>query len=197
MRGLTFTGPKPLFAEQMNHHHLEALLCPRQTSFDSNQATAALQLGLTQIKGASPALQRQIAMARRFASSDATVLISGETGTGKEVFARGIHQAGLRAANPFVAVNCGALPVDLVENELFGHEAGAFTGARRVHGGLIHQAECGTLFLDEIDSLPMSAQSKLLRFLQQREYRPLGAARARRADVRVISASNRNLPEAV
>jgi len=165
--------------------------------FNSEPAGAMQELGLTQIKGASPALQRQICMARRFANSDATVLICGETGTGKEVFARGIHQAGLRAANPFVPVNCGALPVDLVENELFGHEAGAFTGARREHGGLIHQAERGTLFLDEIDSLPMSAQSKLLRFLQQREYRPLGAARTRQADVRVISASNRNLPEAV
>ncbi len=164
---------------------------------DSAPAAPVGELGLEQIKGESPALQVQIGMARRFANCDGTVLITGETGTGKEIFARGIHHSSLRSSKPFIPVNCGALPVELIENELFGHEAGAFTGARHAHGGLIHQAEGGTIFLDEIDSLPMPAQAKLLRFLQQREYRRLGSARARQADVRVISASNTNLPEAV
>jgi len=120
-------------------------------------------------------------------------LITGETGSGKEVFARAIHYTGPRAAFPFLPVNCATLPVELVENELFGHAPGAYTGARAVHRGLIQQAEGGTLFLDEIDSLPLPAQAKLLRFLQEREYRPLGAGAARRADVRMLSATNHEL----
>jgi DNA-binding NtrC family response regulator len=152
---------------------------------------------LAGIVGHSAALRCQIERVRRFAICDAPVLIMGETGTGKEVFARAIHYASPRSSYPFVPVNCAALPLELVENELFGHESGAFTGALRVRTGLIEQAEKGTLFLDEIDALPMAAQAKLLRFLQEREYRPLGAGRAKQANVRAISASNSDLQAAV
>jgi two-component system, NtrC family, response regulator GlrR len=155
------------------------------------------EFALVDIIGQSAAIRSQIQKISCYAKCDSTVLISGETGTGKEVFARAIHYVGRRSPHPFLPVNCAALPIELVENELFGHEAGAFTGARRVHHGLIQQAEGGTVFLDEVDSLPMPAQAKLLRFLQEREYRPLGAARTRRADVRVISASNGDLSTAV
>jgi two-component system response regulator GlrR len=131
------------------------------------------------------------------ARCDATVLISGETGTGKELFARSIHYLSRRANKPFVAVNCGAIPTELVENELFGHQRAAYTGAGAAHAGLIEEAEGGSLLLDEIDSLPLLAQVKLLRFLQEKEYRPLGAARACRADVRVLAATNGDMDGAV
>ena len=147
--------------------------------------------------GQSEVIQKEIRKCRRYAESKSPVLIMGETGTGKEVFARAIHEASPRADCPFVAVNCGALPADLVESELFGHEAGAFTGASRRQRGLVEEAEHGTLFLDEVNSLPLPLQPKLLRFLQESEYRPLGSGTTRHADVRVISASNCDLAEAV
>ena len=170
-----------------------------QTRTETETVTTVLtvQENLAGIIGHSAALRCQIEKVRRFAVCDAAVLILGETGTGKEVFARAIHYASPRSFYPFVPVNCAALPVELVENELFGHESGAFTGAQRVRTGLIEQAERGTLFLDEIDALPMAAQAKLLRFLQESEYRPLGAGRAKQANVRVISASNSDLQAAV
>jgi DNA-binding NtrC family response regulator len=125
------------------------------------------------------------------------VLISGETGTGKEVCARAIHYLSARAAKPFLAVNCGAIPVELIENELFGHERGAYTDAGTSQRGVIAEAESGTLFLDEIDCLPLLAQVKLLRFLQEKEFRPLGASKTVKASVRVIAATNTNLEEAI
>ncbi len=149
-----------------------------------------------QIIGRSQAIRAQIDKIQPYACSDFPVLIIGETGTGKEVFARAIHDSGPRCAQRFVAVY-GALPVELVENELFGHVLGAFTGASRPHSGLIEQAHGGTLFLDEIDSFALIAQPKLLRFLEDGQCRALGSALSRRFDVRVISASNRNLEEAV
>ncbi len=124
------------------------------------------------------------------AKCDASVMISGETGTGKEVCARAIHNLSLRKDRPFIPVNCGAIPVELAENELFGHERGAYTGAATARPGLIQEADGGTLFLDEIDSLPLLAQVKLLRFLQEKEYRPLGSSKIRHADVRVVAATN-------
>ncbi len=136
-------------------------------------------------------------MLRPIAQSNAAVLISGETGTGKELFARSIHYLSARAKKPFVAVNCGAIPTELVENELFGHERSAFTGAHAARPGLVQEAEGGTLFLDEVDSLPLLAQVKLLRLLEEKEYRPLGAARACRADVRILAAANGDLEQAV
>ncbi|KAA0242848.1 MAG: sigma-54-dependent Fis family transcriptional regulator [Candidatus Brocadia sp. AMX2] len=125
--------------------------------------------------------------------SDATVMIYGETGTGKELIARAIHYNSHRHGKPFIPVNCGALPDHLIENELFGHAKGAFTDASTAEKGLIAEAEGGALFLDEVDTLSSSAQIKLLRFLQDKEYRHLGSSKSRGADVRVIAATNSNL----
>jgi transcriptional regulator with GAF, ATPase, and Fis domain len=122
-----------------------------------------------------------------------TVLISGETGTGKELFARAIHYSGERRGKPFVPVNCAALPDHLIENELFGHSKGAFTGAFIEKPGLFHEADGGTLFLDEINSLSMTVQSKLLRVLQDQEFRPLGSTKSRKVDVKILAATNTNL----
>lgn len=127
------------------------------------------------------------------ATHDVEVLIQGPSGVGKELYARLIHERSVRASQPFVPVNCGALPAELFENELFGHVSGAFTGARARSQGLVAEAEHGTLFLDEVDALPLSAQVKLLRFIQQKEYRPLGATRMQQSDVRIIAATNADL----
>lgn len=152
---------------------------------------------LRHLIGESELFVEQVQKIPRIAACEANVLISGETGTGKELYARAIHYSSPRAGRPFMPVNCGAIPPDLVENELFGHERGAFTSAITLQTGLIEEANGGTLFLDEIDCLPPFAQVKLLRFLQEKEYRPLGSPRPRHADVRVIAASNANLEEAV
>jgi DNA-binding NtrC family response regulator len=152
---------------------------------------------LEQLVGESPIFVEQLRKISLIANCDANVLIQGETGTGKEVYARAIHYGSSRSGKRFMPVNCGAIPAELVENELFGHERGAFTSALTWQAGLVEEANGGTLFLDEIDSLPVLAQVKLLRFLQEKEYKPLGAAKMRRADVRVIAASNLNLEQAV
>jgi len=155
------------------------------------------KFGLRQLVGESPAFSLIIERLPAIARCEAIVLISGETGTGKEMCARALHHLSPRADHPFIPVNCGAIPTDLIENELFGHERGAFTDAIQTQRGLISEADGGTLFLDEIDSLPLLSQVKLLRFLQEREYRALGSGKIQRADVRVIAASNINLEEAV
>ena len=154
------------------------------------------KLGLKQLVGDSPAFVDEIKKIPAFARCDACVLIAGETGTGKEICARAIHCLSPRVSQPFVAVNCGAIPAELVENELFGHAPGAFTSAISSTQGLIREADGGTLFLDEIDSLPLSSQVKLLRFLQDREFRPLGSQKTFKADLRIIAAANVNLEEA-
>jgi two-component system response regulator GlrR len=143
--------------------------------------------------GVSEPFSRVLRKIPRLASSDATVLITGETGTGKEVVAKAIHENSNRHERPFIPVNCGALPEDLVENELFGHARGAYTGAANSGKGLLAEAEGGTLFLDELNSLSLSAQAKLLRFLQNREYRVLGSTRLLHADVRIVAATNVDL----
>ena len=143
--------------------------------------------------GESESFLRIIEKIPSVARFDATVLIAGETGTGKEIVARAIHYQSSRHAKPFVPINCGALPDQLIENELFGHAQGAYTGASTSEKGLLAEAEGGTLFLDEIDALSASAQVKLLRFLQDREYRPLGSPRSRTAEVRIIAATSANL----
>jgi two-component system response regulator GlrR len=145
----------------------------------------------------SPRMEQVLAEARMLAQSDASVLIHGDSGTGKELLARAIHAASPRGQAPLVAVNCGAIPENLMESELFGHVKGAFTGAVRDNPGLFVSAQRGTVFLDEIADLPLAMQVKLLRVLQEREVRAVGAARAQRIDVRVISASHRKLDDEV
>ena len=161
----------------------------------AEKLTQALKekLGLSQLIGESPGFLAEVQKIPLVSKCDVKILISGETGTGKELFARAIHYLSPRAHKPFVAVNCGAIPLELVENELFGHARGAYTGASTSHAGLVREANAGTLFLDEIGSLPLAAQVKLLRFIQDKEYRPLGSTTVHKADVRLIAATNADL----
>ncbi|CFQ55352.1 two-component system response regulator [Yersinia frederiksenii] len=145
----------------------------------------------------SPVMLRLLEQAKMVAQSDVSVLINGQSGTGKEVLAQAIHAASPRAKKAFIAINCGALPEQLLESELFGHAKGAFTGAVSSREGLFQAAEGGTLFLDEIGDMPLSLQVKLLRVLQERKVRPLGSNRDLSIDVRVISATHRDLPKAM
>lgn len=155
------------------------------------------QLGMRQLIGESDTFLAEMEKIPLIAKCDASVLISGETGTGKELCARAIHYLSARARQSFIPVNCGAIPSELVENELFGHASGAFTGAKTAQPGLIQEADGGTLFLDEIDCLPLAAQVKLLRFLQEKEYKPLGATKLCKANLRVIAATNTNCETAL
>ncbi len=147
--------------------------------------------------GSSPATRRMLDMVARTASTDATVLIQGDSGTGKELIAHAIHDMGARHEGPFVAINCAAVPPQLLESELFGHVRGAFTDARVARTGLFLEAKGGTLFLDEIGEMPLEMQSKLLRALQERTVRPVGGNRETPFDARVIAATNRDLEEDV
>lgn len=147
--------------------------------------------------GTSRCFLRATGMIPLLSATKSIVLISGETGTGKELFARAIHYTGERRGKPFVPVNCAALPDHLIENELFGHSKGAFTGAFADKHGLFHEADGGTLFLDEINSLNLTVQSKLLRVLQDQEFRPLGSTKSRKADVKVVVATNTDLRQLV
>jgi len=152
---------------------------------------------LREVVGDSPALRRVLAKIPVIADCDTTCLLEGETGTGKELFARAIHYMGTRRDKPFVPVNCGAMPDHLIENELFGHAKGAYTDASSAESGLIACAQDGTLFLDEVDALSLAAQVKLLRFLQEQEYRQVGSAQILRSNARIISASNTDLRRAI
>src|SRR5688572_8537716 len=145
------------------------------------------------IVGDSPALRHVLQLIAQVAPTDSTVLVLGETGTGKELVARAIHEAGARRDRPLVKLNCAALPRELVESELFGHEKGAFTGALQQRRGRFEAADGGSLFLDEVGELPLEAQAKLLRVLQEREFERVGGNRTVRVDVRVIAATNRDL----
>ena len=153
--------------------------------------------GISMLIGQAPVFRRAIAQLPAIAQHDGTVLICGETGTGKELVGRAIHYLSLRAAFPFIAVNCGALPDTLLEDELFGHERGAFTDAQGRQPGLIAQAEKGTLFLDEVGTLTARAQAALLRVLQDKTFRMLGSRREERADVRFLAATNAPLGQMV
>ena len=148
------------------------------------------QIALGTLLGKSPQFLKEVRKVPVVAETDVSILITGETGTGKELFARAIHYLSKRSPGPFVPVNCGAIPVELMESELFGHEQGSFTGAVSRKPGLVQEAQGGTLFLDEIDTLTLHAQVKLLRFLQEKECRPVGSTKTEKADVRVISATN-------
>jgi two-component system, NtrC family, response regulator GlrR len=170
---------------------------PREREFESAHERLLEELGMEQLVGEHPVFRAAIRAVPLLAKSDLPVMIAGPTGTGKELCARGIHQLSRRRGFPFIALDCGAIPDHLFENELFGHARGAFTDAHADQKGLIGLANGGTLFLDEVDSLSLGAQSKLLRFLQERTYRPLGCDRFLKADVNVIAATNRDIEQSV
>jgi formate hydrogenlyase transcriptional activator len=150
-----------------------------------------------QIIGRSPALEKVLEQVERVAPTDATVLIEGETGTGKELIAQAIHNLSSRCGRAFIRLNCAAIPLDLLESELFGHERGAFTGAIAQKIGRFELADKGTLFLDEVGDIPPALQPKLLRVLQEQEFERLGSARTHQVDVRLVAATNRDLAEMV
>jgi DNA-binding NtrC family response regulator len=173
------------------------LLGPKSPSLEDIQATLAGEIGLCQLVGQDPSFLKALSQVAIFGASDAPVLLTGETGTGKELCARVIHLLSKRHHGPFIPVDCGAIPDHLFENEFFGHARGAFTDARSDQKGLVGLAEHGTLFMDEIDSLAPAAQSKVLRLLQEHTYRPLGSETFKQADLRSIAATNRNLEQMV
>ena len=150
-----------------------------------------------QIIGSSPALESVLEQVRRVAPTGSTVLILGETGTGKELIARSIHNISARCGRPFIKLNCAAIPFELLESELFGHEKGAFTGAIAQKIGRFEMAHSGTLFLDEIGDIPLASQAKLLRVLQEQEFERLGGTRTHQVNVRLVAATHRDLPQMV
>jgi transcriptional regulator with PAS, ATPase and Fis domain len=168
-----------------------------QAERDSAKAALKEKYGLSQILGKSRAVCDIHDKIKRVSSFNVNVLISGESGTGKELVARAIHYLGPRAGKPFIPVNCGAIPENLFENELFGHVKGAFTGAGCEQTGLVKEAEGGTLFLDEIGTISQYIQVKLLRLLENSEYKPLGKSRCLKADLRIIAATNMPLTNLV
>jgi NtrC-family two-component system response regulator AlgB len=197
-RGATDYIPKPFTPAQIK---LAVQKVFEMRSLEQRIATLQEDLGRAHpeidFSSANPAMQRVVNLARQAAASDATILLRGESGTGKTVLARAIHSWSHRAAKPISVVSCPTFPSELLESELFGHAKGAFTGAVRDHPGRIAAGEGGTLFLDEISDLPLSLQPKLLRFVQDKEYERVGDCLARKADVRIIAATNINLETAV
>lgn len=193
-RGAVDYIPKPFTPEQVRliaarSAHLRALERENTALRDDVR-----RLGMPErIESRNPAMQRLIEMARKVSATDAIVLIRGESGTGKSMLARAIHQWSPRSAKPFGVVSCPAVPADLLESELFGHRKGAFTGALRDQPGRIAACEGGTLFLDEIADIPPAVQAKLLRFVQEREYERLGDPAPRQADLRVVVATNADI----
>ena len=168
-----------------------------QALIDMAKRQLALRVAPNEVIAADPESKRLIALARKIADNDATVLITGESGTGKEVYARFIRDHSARAAAPYVAINCAAIPENMLEATLFGYEKGAFTGALAAHAGKFEQAQGGTLLLDEISEMDLGLQAKILRVLQEREVERLGSSRTIGLDVRLIATSNRDLPEEV
>ena len=175
-----------------------ALLSAGQAGSPENVAQNPEQEGdEAELVSGSEAMRQVFKRIGLAADSDATVLVLGETGTGKELVARALHRNSVRAERPFVAVNCAAIPADLMESELFGHVKGAFTGAVSDRAGRFREAQGGTLFLDEVGDMPLPTQAKILRALQEREITPVGASRALPVNVRIIAATHRDLPDAV
>jgi DNA-binding NtrC family response regulator len=198
--------PLPASGTSYPHWWREAPACGQAHPANAGQGEAAAPARpqpraevepLAGMIGRTDAMERLYQLARLVAPRTTTVLITGPTGTGKELVARAIHQLSPRAARAFVVVNCAAIPESLLESELFGHVRGAFTGAVQAYSGRIHAAQGGTLFLDEVGELPLSLQAKLLRFLDQKEVQRLGSAEAVRVDVRVVAATNADLARRV
>jgi DNA-binding NtrC family response regulator len=190
--------PKPFTANQLRVA-VDRALRQRELRLENRNLRQQLQetLGLESIIGRSPAMVHIFELIKKAARSEANILVLGESGTGKELVARAIHANSERASQPFVPVDCASLPEHLLESELFGHEKGAFTGAVKTKSGLIEMADRGTLFLDEIGELPLALQSKFLRALQERKIRRVGGTGLLDVDMRVVSATNRDLREEV
>jgi two-component system nitrogen regulation response regulator GlnG len=182
--------PKPFDLKELITIVGRALSEPKEKPAPAPKAEEFDQIPLV---GRSPAMQDIYRVLARLMQTDLTVMISGESGTGKELVARALHDYGKRRSGPFVAINMAAIPRDLIESELFGHEKGAFTGANARSSGRFEQAEGGTLFLDEIGDMPMEAQTRLLRVLQQGEYTTVGGRTPIKTDVRIIAATNKDL----
>ena len=184
--------PKPFDLDELTNIVMRALANSRRT-----ESVGMAKLEDMPLVGRSPAMQDVYRVLARVMQTDLTVLVTGESGTGKELVARALHDYGTRRNRAFVPVNMAAIPRELIEAELFGHEKGAFTGADARAIGRFEQAEGGTLFLDEIGDMPMEAQTRLLRVLQEREYTPVGGRRARSTDIRIVAATNQDLPLAI
>lgn len=181
--------PKPVDTKQLNTI-IDQALRQSDDNLDTREVTQRLI-------GSSPEMQHLRQQITKVASSQAPIFVNGESGTGKELVARMIHQAGARRSGPFIAVNCGAIPEELMESEFFGHKKGAFTGATAEHLGFFQAANGGTLFLDEVAELPLSMQVKLLRSIQEKCVRPVGSANEQTVDVRILSATHRDLADDV
>jgi DNA-binding NtrC family response regulator len=189
---------KPLILEELRHlldHILERRLLRQEVN--ALRSRLGEQLRVSELVGVSPAMEAVKGMIVRVAPADSPVLIEGESGTGKELVAAAIHRLSARANGPFITVNCGAVPSDLLESEFFGHVRGAFSGAVADTLGLFRSAHGGTIFLDEVAELPPALQVKLLRVLQEKDVRPVGSARSFSVDTRVIAATNKNLDAAI
>ena len=188
--------PKPFDLDDV-HALVSHVMEAKRLTVDTDHPLPAIQGRDEQIIGSGAAMQQVYKTIGRIVRSDATVLLQGESGTGKDLVAKVIHHYSARWRAPFIGINCSAIPLDLLESELFGHERGAFTGAVERHAGKFEQAAGGTLFLDEIGDMPLSLQAKLLRVLQEREFTRVGGSQALRADVRIIAATNQDLATAV
>ncbi|MBA3320367.1 MAG: sigma-54-dependent Fis family transcriptional regulator [Pyrinomonadaceae bacterium] len=189
---------KPFNEEEVAHIARQAARVRRLEQENLRlRATLDAQHGFSRLTGSAPALERMLKQARAVAETTATILIAGENGTGKELLARAVHEESARAAGPFIAVSCAALPEALIESELFGHEKGALTGAAQLKRGRFELADGGTLFLDEIGELSANVQVKLLRVLQERAFERLGGTKTLNVDIRLVAASNRDLEQEV
>lgn len=187
------------FSNERLRIHLERALESRKLRYEAQwlRHERGLIHHIDGFVAVSPVTRGVLELARKVAQSDATALLTGETGTGKEVIAGAIHYGSARAAGPFVKVNCAALPTQLLESELFGHEKGAFTGADRLRIGRFEHANTGTIFFDEVGDMSLETQAKVLRVVQEREFQRVGSSRTIHTDVRIIAATNKDLPKAV